>query len=83
MTQYNLHNTVARLMAGEQLPTYNSPEVPVILAEVRAAVHDHKAHQALGWFVLQQLMSSIKASVHGEAAVMRAMNNAEGHDDDE
>ena len=83
MTKSTMHNIVARLMAGEPLPTYNSPELPILLAEVRAAVPDHKAHQALGWFVLQQLMSNIKASVHGEAAVMRAMNHAEDHDDDE
>lgn len=81
MTQTNLQTLVESLMAGEPLPRYNSPELPIILSEVRAAVHNHKAHQALGWFVLQRLMSTLKASVHSEQALMRAMNT-EGDNDE-
>lgn len=74
MKTTNLENVIKRCMAGEPLPRHNEPALASILAELRAAIHDREAQRAIGWFVIQQLASGLKASIHGEKALAHIMN---------
>lgn len=80
MTESHLHLMVERLMSGEALPTHQSPELPAVLAEVRAAIHDQRAQQLLGWRVMKLLMSNIKANIHSEQTLVRVMNKDDGNE---
>ena len=54
--------------------------MPAVLAEVRAAIHDQRAQQLLGWRVMKLLMSNIKANIHSEQTLVRVMNKDDGNE---
>lgn len=68
----HLKEHLARLVAGEPQPAHDAPELPAILADIRASVRDRQAQQVLGLYVLELVNKGLKSSLHAERAVLRA-----------